>query len=84
MQNDFIDGALGTEEAQAIVGRVEEKIRAYEADREGEVVFTLDTHFENYLETLEGRKLPVPHCVKDTNGWKLHSSLEQYPGKRYE
>ena len=51
MQNDFIDGALGTEEAQAIVGRVEEKIRAYEADREGEVVFTLDTHFENYLET---------------------------------
>ena len=84
MQNDFIDGALGTEEAQAIVGRVEEKIRAYEADREGEVVFTLDTHFENYLETLEGKKLPVPHCVKDTNGWKLHSSLEQYPGKRYE
>ena len=52
MLNDFIDGSLGTKEAQAIVGRVEEKIRQYETDREGEVVFTLDTHFANYLETL--------------------------------
>ena len=84
MQNDFIDGSLGTKEAQAIVGRVEEKIRQYETDREGEVVFTLDTHFANYLETLEGKRLPVPHCVKDTDGWKLHPSLEGYAGKRYE
>ena len=84
MQNDFIDGSLGTPEARAIVEPVAEKIRAYEADREGEVVFTLDTHFENYLDTLEGKKLPVPHCLKDTEGWKLHPLLEQFPGKRYE
>ena len=84
MQNDFIDGALGTKEAKSIVEPVREKIRTYLADREGEVVFTLDTHFENYLDTLEGKKLPVSHCVKDTEGWKLHPSLEQFPGKRYE
>ncbi len=84
MQNDFIDGSLGTKEAQAILGAVEEKIRRYEEDKEGEVVFTLDTHFANYLDTLEGKKLPVSHCIKDTEGWKLYPSLEQYPGKRYE
>ena len=84
MQNDFIDGALGTEEAKAIVEPVAAKIRAYEEDREGEVVFTLDTHFENYLDTLEGKKLPVPHCQKGSGGWKLHPSLEKFEGKRYE
>ena len=59
MQNDFVDGALGTSEAQAIVPLVAEKIKAHE----GPVVFTRDTHRPNYLETQEGRKLPVVHCV---------------------
>ncbi len=67
MQNDFVDGALGTPEAQAIVGAVADKIR----NHQGPVVFTRDTHRENYLETREGKNLPVVHCVKDTHGWRL-------------
>lgn len=72
MQNDFIDGALGTPEAQAIVPKVAEKIRA--AHENGDkVIFTRDTHFEkdDYLKTMEGQKLPVSHCVKDTYGWQI-------------
>ena len=71
MQNDFIDGALGTKEAVAIVPRVAEKIRTFE----GKVLFTRDTHFENYPETQEGRNLPVPHCIKGTDGWQIHPDL---------
>ncbi|SDG20957.1 cysteine hydrolase family protein [Marvinbryantia formatexigens] len=70
MQKDFIDGALGTKEAQAIVPAVVEKIRSYQKDRE-RIVFTMDTHGENYLETQEGKNLPVPHCIKGTAGWEL-------------
>ena len=65
MQNDFIDGALGTKEAQAIVGRVAEKIRTYPADR---IYATRDTHEEDYLETSEGKNLPVPHCIRGSEG----------------
>jgi nicotinamidase-related amidase len=72
MQKDFIDGALGTKEAVAIVDNVAEAIRAFE----GEVVFTRDTHFDNYIKTQEGRNLPVPHCIKDTEGWQLDKKLE--------
>ena len=61
MQNDFIDGSLGTAEAQAIVGKVLEKIKAYPADR---IYATRDTHGENYLETPEGKNLPVVHCAR--------------------
>ena len=71
MQNDFIDGALGSGEAVSIVPGVSERI----TDFEGEVIFTRDTHFENYLSTSEGRKLPVKHCVKDTHGWQISSAL---------
>lgn len=74
MQNDFIDGALGTSEAQAIVPKVKEKIAEYVA-RGDEIIFTRDTHGENYLETPEGRKLPVVHCVKDTPGWEIADGL---------
>ena len=59
MQNDFIDGALGTAEAQAIVDVTAEKIRSFD----GIVITTQDTHYENYSETMEGRKLPVKHCI---------------------
>lgn len=73
MQKDFVDGALGTPEAQAIV----EGVAARARDFEGTVVFTRDTHEPNYLETQEGRNLPVVHCVRDTPGWELVPELEE-------
>lgn len=73
MQKDFVDGALGTKEAVGIVPVVTEKIRNFD----GEIFVTLDTHFENYMETAEGKKLPVPHCIKDTEGWRLDKNVAQ-------
>ena len=74
MQNDFIDGALGTPEAQAIVPNVKKKIEEYKAQGY-DVVFTRDTHQENYLETAEGKKLPVKHCIENTHGWEISKEL---------
>ena len=74
MQNDFIDGALGTKEAVAIVPFVKEKIEKFE----GKVIFTRDTHFENYMETQEGKNLPVPHCIKGTQGWEIRAELMEF------
>ena len=71
MQNDFVDGALGTAEAAAIVEGVVSRIQKFE----GRIFATLDTHQENYLETSEGRKLPVPHCIRDTKGWMLNERV---------
>lgn len=73
MQNDFIDGALGTKEAVAIVSKVEEKIQNFD----GTVLFTRDTHETWYLDTQEGKKLPVPHCIRDTEGWQIRSELDK-------
>lgn len=75
MQKDFIDGSLGTKEAQAIVPNVKKKIEEYKA-RGDEVIFTRDTHYENYLETNEGKHLPVKHCIKDTFGWQIAEELD--------
>ncbi len=72
MQNDFIDGALGTQEAVAIVPAVKKKIQEFD----GKILFTRDTHFENYMETQEGKNLPVPHCIKGTDGWQIRPELE--------
>ncbi|MBQ2398352.1 MAG: isochorismatase family protein, partial [Bacteroidales bacterium] len=72
-QNDFIDGALGTPEAVAIVPNVSNKIKNWD----GDIVFTADTHGQNYLKTNEGKHLPVAHCVKDTNGWELNSTVAE-------
>ena len=72
MQNDFIDAALGTKEAVAIVDAVKEKIRSYPAEN---VIATMDTHAENYLKTQEGRNLPVVHCVKGTDGWQIQPEI---------
>ncbi|MDO4437309.1 MAG: isochorismatase family cysteine hydrolase [Coriobacteriaceae bacterium] len=72
MQNDFIDGALGTPEAQAIVADVAERARGFE----GTVVFTRDTHGADYARTQEGRNLPVAHCIRGTHGWELCPALE--------
>ena len=75
MQNDFIDGALGTSEAVKIVDNVRRKIEAYR--KNGDIViFTRDTHYENYMDTAEGKNLPVPHCIKDTDGWQISHKLE--------
>ncbi len=74
MQNDFIDGSLGTKEAVAIVPNVIEKIHSYQND----VIFaTLDTHPDNYLDTAEGKKLPVPHCIKGTEGHRLAPAIAE-------
>ncbi len=75
MQNDFITGSLGTKEAQAIVGNVREKIAAYRA-RGDEVIFTRDTHGSDYLQTQEGRQLPVEHCIRGTWGWEICDALD--------
>ncbi|MCI8861668.1 MAG: cysteine hydrolase [Lachnospiraceae bacterium] len=72
MQNDFIDGALGTKEAAAIVPNVVKHIQEFE----GDILYTRDTHSDNYMETQEGRNLPVPHCIKGTPGWELCPDLK--------
>ena len=74
MQKDFITGSLGSEDAQKIVPYVVEKVKAFD----GKVVFTRDTHFADYLKTQEGRKLPVQHCIKDTDGWQICDELMPY------
>lgn len=74
MQNDFIDMALGTSEAVAIVPAVKSKIEEY-ISRGDEVIFTRDTHQKNYLETPEGKMLPVPHCIQGTKGWEIADGL---------
>lgn len=75
MQNDFIDGALGTKEAEAIVPYVQKKIESYKNEK---IYFTRDTHGENYSETQEGKKLPVPHCIKGTDGWQISDKLDTF------
>ena len=74
-QNDFISGALGTKEAQAIVPNVKKKIKEY-ANRGDDIIFTRDTHFNNYLETNEGKRLPVKHCIEGTHGWQIADGLD--------
>ena len=74
MQNDFIDGALGTAEAVAIVDKVRTKIQEYK-ERGDKIIFTRDTHHKNYLETNEGKHLPVVHCIEGTPGWEIRDGL---------
>ena len=72
MQNDFIDGALGSKEAVAIVPYVKQKIESFD----GKVFFTRDTHFNDYMSTQEGKNLPVPHCIQGTHGWEIRAELD--------
>ena len=72
MQKDFVDGALGTKEAVAILENVADKIKSFD----GDILVTYDTHSENYMETSEGKHLPVPHCIKGTPGWELHETVK--------
>ena len=74
MQNDFIAGSLGTAEARSIVGNVAEKIKNFN----GKIIFTRDTHEDNYMDTQEGKKLPVSHCIIGSDGWQIHPALAPY------
>ena len=74
MQKDFIDGALGFDGADKIIPGIIEKIREYESSGD-EIVYTLDTHLENYMDTQEGKNLPVPHCIRGSDGWQITDSL---------
>ena len=81
MQNDFISGSLGTLEAQAIVDNVVRKIDTFDGDM---ICTTQDSHGDNYLDTQEGKNLPVKHCIKGSEGWRLHEELEGFQGRRFE
>lgn len=72
MQKDFIDGSLGTREAEAIVKGVTDKIKEYKKE---DVFATMDTHKDSYLESQEGKNLPVVHCIENTKGWELHPDI---------
>lgn len=73
MQNDFVDGALGSKAAEEIVPNVVKKINAFDGD---EIFVTYDTHYDNYASTLEGKKLPVPHCIEGTSGHELNADVK--------
>mgnify|MGYP000456057129 FL=1 len=73
VQNDFVDGSLGTKEAVSIIPNVCSKIKNFE----GDIYVTKDTHFDNYLNTSEGKKLPIEHCVKERDGWQLNEYVER-------
>jgi nicotinamidase-related amidase len=75
MQKDFIDGALGSPEAQAIVPNVVAKIEECAADSGYVIFYTRDTHYEDYMSTSEGRQLPVPHCILGTDGWEINADV---------
>lgn len=83
MQNDFVTGSLGTKEAEGIVEAVVKKVESYRANGE-EILFTRDTHTEQYLKTQEGKNLPVVHCVKGTEGWEIIDELKPYVGKVFD
>lgn len=72
MQNDFIDGSLGTKEAEAIVDAVKAKIRSYPSR---DIIATMDTHEKTYLDTQEGQNLPVVHCIRGTEGWRIRPDI---------
>ena len=73
MQNDFVDGVLGSKEAVSMIDTAVETITSFD----GKVFYTQDTHGEDYLDTEEGRHLPVVHCIKGSQGWKIHPKIEK-------
>ena len=79
LQNDFIDGALGTKEAEAIGPAAAARIREYREEG-AEIIATLDTHGEDYMQTREGKHLPVPHCIRGTEGWQLNPVIREALG----
>ncbi|MBQ8391458.1 MAG: cysteine hydrolase [Clostridia bacterium] len=78
MQNDFVDGALGSKEAAAIVENVVKKIESFD----GEIYVTYDTHYEDYMQTSEGKNLPVAHCIRESEGWQLNTAVKEALDKK--
>ena len=78
MQNDFVFGELSTDEARAIIPRLVEKLEKVVAEKSADLIFTQDTHKDDYLSTQEGRNLPVVHCIKNTEGWEIISDLKRF------
>ena len=83
IDKDFVDGSLGTKEAQQIVPAVVNKVKSY-VDAGNEVIFTRDTHTADYLNTREGKKLPVEHCIQGTPGWEIIAELKSYAKKIFD
>ena len=81
MQNDFVTGALGSDNAKAIIPDIKTEIEKYKNDPNGVVIFTRDTHGPDYLNTPEGKKLPVEHCIENTDGWQIVPELRSYSEK---
>lgn len=77
-QNDFVDGALGFEKATTLDAGIVDLAKQYMEAENGIVICTYDTHFDHYLETQEGTKLPVPHCIRSSDGWKLYGQTGEY------
>ena len=73
IQNDFVDGALGTREAVSMIDNAVNVINSHN----GTIFVTLDTHTDDYLNTAEGKNLPVPHCIKNTDGWQLNNKIQK-------
>ena len=78
MQKDFIDGSLGTREAQEMLPRMVDRLTEIQARKDTDIIFTMDTHGSDYLETQEGKKLPVQHCIKGTDGWQIAEVLQEF------
>jgi nicotinamidase-related amidase len=78
MQDDFVDGSLGTKEAQAMLPHLVQKLARAQKSHNVDLVFTMDTHNEDYLQSSEGKKLPVEHCIKGTQGWKIVPQLQAF------
>ena len=78
MQKDFIDGSLGTREAQEMLPRMVDRLTEIQARKDTAIIFTMDTHGSDYLETQEGKKLPVQHCIKGTDGWQIAEVLQEF------
>lgn len=81
-QKDFVDGSLGFEEAKQLEQPIFEKIQQYKKEGQ-DIVFTMDTHDENYMQTNEGKHLPIPHCIKNTKGWELYGKIKQAYEKQF-
>ena len=79
VQNDFVDGALGSAEAHNVPLVIRDKLERL--DDTVQLIFTKDTHYTDYLETLEGKKLPIEHCIKGTHGWDIHDELKEFADK---
>lgn len=81
-QNDFVTGSLGFEQAAALEKPIAEKIKAYhDLGKDGQVIFTMDTHDRHYLESQEGKNLPVPHCLEGEDGWQLYGQVKDVKGE---